>query len=72
MNLSSILIWILVFITISIVLISLIYVYTDLLSQFISKKENFNDKYFTGNDSKNIRDKYDDYNDLYKKYDYEN
>ena len=69
MNCSSILIWILIIITVSVVLLSLIYVYTDIFSHFINKKENFNNKYFVGNDSKNIRNKYDDYSSLYKKFD---
>ena len=69
MNCSSILIWILIIITVSIVLLSLIYVYTDIFSNFIKKKENFNNKYFVGNDSKNIRNRYDDYRSLYKKFD---
>lgn len=68
MNCSSILIWILIIITVSVVLLSLIYVYTDIFSHFINKKENFNNKYFVDNDSKNIRNKYDDYRNLYKKF----
>ncbi len=70
MNCSSILIWILILITSFIVLISLIYVCTDIFSCFYNRKENFDKKYFMGHESTNIRNRYNDYrrlNNIYER-----
>ena len=70
MNCFSILIWILILVTSLVVLISLVYVYTDMFSCFYNQRENFDKKYFMGHDSTNIRNRYNDYrrlNNIYSK-----
>ena len=70
MNCFSILIWILILITSLVVLIFLIYVYIDMLSYLHNQREGFGKKYFMGYDSKNIRNRYNDYrrlNNIYSK-----